>query len=136
MDKVNSCGLSGTESLLGQKILIVDDEEPLRRLYKTELEKEGYTTLVASNAREAMSIAESESLDLIIMDVRMPGMDGIEAIHKILGKKPSMPVIINSAFPNFKKSFMTWVAEEYVIKSPDLKELKDKIRTCLTQPQE
>jgi len=136
MDKVNSCEVLGKESLLRQKILIVDDEEHIRRLYKAELEEEGYAILITANAREALEVMETESLDLIVMDIRMPGMGGIEVMHKILGKKPSMPVIINSAFPNFKENFMTWVAEEYVVKSPDLKELKDKIRTCLTQPQE
>ena len=119
-----------------QKILIVDDEEPIRILYKQELEDEGYEVLLASNAYEALDIADKESFDLMILDIKMPGMDGIEVMQKIVGKKNKVPIIINSAYPHFKDSFMTWVAEEYVVKSSNLQELKDKIKQLLNKPSE
>ena len=114
---------------------MVDDEEHIRLLYKSELEEEGYKVILASDAREALEIVDRESLDLIILDIKMPGMDGIEAMQKIVGKKKSIPIIINSAYPHFKDSFMTWVAEEYVVKSSDLQELKDKIQQLLKKSQ-
>lgn len=118
-----------------KKILVVDDEEHIRLLYESELEEEGYTVILASDAREALEIVERESLDLIVLDIKMPGMDGIEAMQKIVGKKKNIPIIINSAYPHFKNSFMTWIAEEYVVKSSDLQELKDKIKLLLHQSQ-
>ncbi|MFH0811954.1 MAG: response regulator [Pseudomonadota bacterium] len=118
-----------------KKILVVDDEEHIRLLYKSELEEEGYAIILASDAREALEIVERESLALIVLDIKMPGMDGIEAMQKIVGKKKNIPIIINSAYPHFKDSFMTWVAEEYVVKSSDLQELKDKIKQLLYQSQ-
>jgi DNA-binding response OmpR family regulator len=118
-----------------RKLLVVDDEEHIRLLYKSELEEEGYKVILASDAREALEIVDRESLDLIILDIKMPGMDGIEAMQKIVGKKKSIPIIINSAYPHFKDSFMTWVAEEYVVKSSDLQELKDKIQQLLKKSQ-
>ena len=118
-----------------KRLLIVDDEEYIRLLYRSELEEEGYHVTVASDAREALEIVERESLDLIVLDIKMPGMDGIEAMQKIVGKKKNIPIIINSAYPHFKDSFMTWVAEEYVVKSSDLQELKDKIKQLLHRPQ-
>ncbi|MBN2467432.1 MAG: response regulator [Deltaproteobacteria bacterium] len=116
------------------RILIVDDEEPIRLLYKTDLEDDGFTVVTASNAQEALDIVEDEPLDLIVLDIKMPGMDGIEAMQKIVGMKKNIPIIINSAYPHFKDSFMTWVADAYVVKSSNLQELKDKIREVLSQP--
>lgn len=120
-------------SQVTKKILVVDDEEPIRMLYKSELEEEGYEITLASTAAEALEKVESEPLDLIVLDIKMPGMNGIEAMQKIVGKKKNIPIIINSAYPHFKDSFMTWVAEEYVVKSSNLQELKDKIRQLLTK---
>jgi DNA-binding response OmpR family regulator len=114
-----------------QRILVVDDEEPIRLLYKTELEEEGFEVLSTSKARRALELVGSEAVDLVVLDIQMPDMDGIEALQKIVGKKRNMPVIINSAYPNFKDNFMTWIADAYVVKSPDLRELKDKIRSTL-----
>jgi len=120
-------------SQVAKKILVVDDEEPIRMLYKSELEEEGYQITLASTAVEALEKVESEPLDLIVLDIKMPGMNGIEAMQKIVGRKKNIPIIINSAYPHFKDSFMTWVAEEYVVKSSNLQELKDKIRQLLTK---
>jgi|LQYC01.1.fsa_nt_gi Response regulator containing CheY-like receiver, AAA-type ATPase, and DNA-binding domains len=119
-----------------KKILIVDDEESIRLLYKQELEEEGYEVLLAANAYEALEIVDKEFLDLMVLDIKMPGMNGIEAMQKIVGKKNNIPIIINSSYPHFKDSFMTWVAEEYVVKSSNLQELKDKIKQLLNKPQE
>ena len=123
-------------SPISKKILIVDDEEPIRMLYKSELEEEGYKIFLAANAHQALEIVEKESLDLVVLDIKMPGMDGIEAMQKIVGKKKEVPIIINSAYPHFKESFMTWVADEYVVKSSNLQELKDKIKQILNKPPE
>ena len=113
--------------------MIVDDEESIRLLYKQELEDEGYDITLACNAYEALEIVDRESFDIMVLDIKMPGMDGIEAMQKIVGKKNNIPIIINSAYPHFKDSFMTWVAEEYVVKSSNLQELKDKIKQLLTK---
>jgi len=124
------------QSQVSKKILIVDDEEHIRMLYKSELEEEGYEIALASNAHEALGQVEKESFDLIVLDIKMPGMNGIEAMQKIVGKRKNVPIIINSAYPNFKNSFMTWVAEEYVVKSSNLQELKNKIKQLLNKPQQ
>ena len=119
-----------------KKILVVDDEEPIRLLYKQELEDEGYDVIVAANAQEAFDVMEQERLHLIVLDIKMPGMDGIEAMQKIVGKKKNLPIIICSAYPHFRDSFMTWVAEEYVVKSSNLEELKVKIKQIINQPKD
>ena len=114
-----------------QRVLVVDDEESIRLLCKAELEEEGFEVLSASKARHALDLVDREPVDLVVLDIQMPDMNGIEALQKLVGKKRSMPVIINSAYPNFKNNFMTWLADDYVVKSPNLQELKGKIKSAL-----
>ena len=114
-----------------KRLLVVDDEKHLRLLYKTEFEAEGYRVDVAADAKEALSLFEREHYDLVILDIRMPGMDGIEALGKFLGRDNKLPVIINSAYDSYKDNFMSWSADSYVIKSSDLSELKQKVKEAL-----
>ncbi len=114
-----------------KKLLIVDDEKHLRLLYQTEFEAEGYQADTAADAMEALAMFEHERYDLIILDIRMPGMDGIEALGKFLGRDNKIPVIINSAYDSYKDNFMSWAADSYVIKSSDLAELKQKVKEAL-----
>ena len=114
-----------------KKLLIVDDEKNLRMLYKTEFEVEGYQVDTAPDAQEALSMFEHERYDLVILDIKMPGMDGVEALGKFLGRDNKIPVIINSAYDSYKDNFMSWAADAYVIKSSDLGELKQKVKEAL-----
>lgn len=114
-----------------KKLLVVDDEKHLRLLYKTEFEAEGYQVDTAADAREALGMFEHERYDLVILDIRMPGMDGLEALGKFLGRDNKLPVIINSAYDSYKDNFMSWSADSYVIKSSDLTELKQKVKEAL-----
>ena len=112
-------------------ILVADDEEAIRTLLEEELKEEGYRVLTVSNARDALKMVETEQLDLVILDIRMPGMDGLEALPRILGMKEGLPVILNTAYTQYKESFMSWAADAYVVKSSDLTELKQKIKELI-----
>lgn len=114
-------------------ILVVDDDEAIRILLKEELTEEGYRVITASNARDALKMVEQEPLDLVILDIRMPGMDGLEALPRILGMKEGVPVILNTAYSQYQESFMSWAADAYIVKSSDLGELKAKVRELTTQ---
>jgi DNA-binding response OmpR family regulator len=113
------------------RILIVEDERSLRLLYQRELEHEGHEVLTAANAAEGLKIVESENPDLVVLDIRMPGMDGLDAMSRILEKRPRLPVILNSAYASYKDNFMSWAADAYVIKSGDTTELRATIRDVL-----
>jgi two-component system response regulator (stage 0 sporulation protein F) len=113
-------------------ILVVDDDDSIRKLIELELKDEGYQVLVASNAMDALKLVQSEPLDLVILDIRMPGMDGLEALPRILGLKEGLKVILNSAYSQYQESFMSWAADAYIIKSADLTELKAKVRELLS----
>ena len=115
------------------KILCVDDDLNLLRLYRDELAEEGYKVISAKNGKEAVKKFGEQKPDLIVMDIRMPQMDGIEPLNAILGKDRRVPVILNTAYAQYKENFMTWGAEAYIIKSSDLTELKGKIQDVLSQ---
>jgi two-component system, response regulator, stage 0 sporulation protein F len=112
-------------------ILVADDDEAIRNLITEELKDEGYQVLTATNAREALKVVETQSLDLVVLDIRMPGMDGLEALPRILGLKEGLPVILHTAYSQYKESFMSWAADAYIVKSSDLTELKAKIKELL-----
>lgn len=115
-------------------ILLVEDDRNQRLLYEQELGEEGYTVRSASSGPEALARLEGgERPDLVVLDISMPGMDGIEALGKILGRDNTIPVILNTAYATYKDNFMTWAADAYVIKSSDLSELKAKIKEILAR---
>jgi DNA-binding response OmpR family regulator len=113
------------------KILVVEDEQHQRELYAMELQDEGYEVDQASNGKEAFEKVKNNRYDLVILDIRMPEMDGIEALGKILSRDKKIPIIIYTAYSNYKSNFMTWTADAYITKSSNLDELKRKIQEIL-----
>lgn len=114
-----------------KRILVVEDEEGLRLLYKEELEAEGYEVITAGNGKEAIQRLEEEKPDLIVLDIVMPVMDGMEALGRIVGKDRKIPIILNTSHAGYRENFMSWVADAYVTKSSDLGELKTKVKKLL-----
>jgi CheY-like chemotaxis protein len=72
----------------------------------------------------------------VILDISMPGMDGIEVLGKVLSVDNTIPVILNTAYANYKDNFLTWAADAYVVKSSDLGELKRAIAVALEKAAE
>jgi CheY-like chemotaxis protein len=114
-----------------EKVLCIDDDLSLLRLYQEELAEEGYKVVLAKDGKEGLAKFEKEKPHVVVMDIRMPVMDGIETLTAMLGRDRQIPVILNTAYPQYKENFMTWGAEAYVVKSSDLTELKQKIREIL-----
>lgn len=112
-------------------VLVVEDDANQRELYIEELKSEGYNVLSAANGRDALNIAGEEHLDLIVMDINMPGMDGLDTLNHLLEINRQVPVIINTAYPSYQESFTAWSADAYVVKSSDLSELMGKIKELL-----
>src|SRR3989338_2730017 len=88
---------------MAKKILVIDDEELLIRTMSKLLEKSGYEVYTAKNGMDAEAMAEEENFDLIISDIRMPGMNGVktvEAVQELLkaAGKPAIPVIFVTGF--------------------------------------
>lgn len=114
-----------------KRILVVEDYESLRVLYHDVLEEAGYEVILAADGREALTRMEKAKPDLIILDIVMPVMDGMEALGKIIRKDGHIPIIFNTAYPGYSENFMSWCADAFVVKSADLEELMAKVREIL-----
>ncbi len=112
-------------------ILVVDDEEHIRLLFKEELEDEGYKVDLASNGVEALERLKRSAYDIVVLDIKMPGMDGIQTMGEIKKINKDLPVILCSAYGEFKQDFSSWVSDGYVVKSADTRELKEMIKKVL-----
>ena len=115
-----------------KKILLVDDEESIHLLYREELEEEGYEVHSALTGEEALDKLHIFSPDLIILDINMPGMNGIEALRRIKEINPKVPVILCSAYQEFKQDLASWASDEYIVKSSNLDELKAAVKKHLS----
>lgn len=112
------------------RILVVDDDENIGRLYKEELEDEGYEVFLAQNGEEALKIFVEIKPDIVTLDIRMPGVNGIEILRKIKEFNSKLPVIMCTAY-DYKDDFNVWASDAYVVKSSNLTELKETIKECL-----
>ena len=112
-------------------LLIVDDEKNILKLYCREFSEEGYRVLTASSGLEAMEVLRQHAVDLVILDIRMPGQDGLETLKRIMESSSNPPIILNSAYTYFKDNFLSWAARAYVTKSSDVSELKARTREIL-----
>jgi CheY-like chemotaxis protein len=115
------------------RILIVDDETNLRTLYRKDLEDEGYVVIEAGSAEEGLRAFEQHRPDLVVLDVRMPGMNGLEAMARILDKDRRIPIVLNTAYDAYRDDFTSWAADAYVTKGPDTAELMRTVKKLLEE---
>jgi two-component system response regulator HydG len=116
-----------------ERILVVDDEQSHRTMLKAVLSKEGYDISEADDGNSAVKAVEDESFDLILMDIRMTDMDGIEAMGEIKKMSPSIPIIMMTAYASVKTAVeaLKSGAYDYLTKPLDIDELKILIKKAL-----
>jgi len=116
-----------------RKILAVDDEAHMLRLIKYNLCREGYTVLTASNGKEAIEIAHLESPDLVLLDIRMPGMNGYDVFASLKEhpKTTRIPVIFISILSDDEETIRLGAQRIRKPFSPSV--LIDKIRSVLVE---
>ena len=110
------------------KILIVDDDYAIRLLYQEELEDEGYSVTTTSGCLNFLEQIEHLGPDLILLDIRLGKINGLDILQDIRDRYYDMPVILCSAYSSFKYDMRAIAADYYVTKSVDLSELKFKIK--------
>lgn len=113
------------------RLLVVDDEQDICRLFAAELEDEGYQVETAGSAAAAAALLTSRELDLVVLDIQMPGESGLQTLQEIVRDKPDLPVILCTAYSCYKDDFSSWLADGYVVKSSDTSELKSEIARVL-----
>ena len=116
---------------MDKKILIADDDQNIRFLYEQELLDEGCQTVLAQDGKECLEKVKKELPDLVLLDINMPKMDGLEAIWRVIELNRNLPIIINSGYSSYRDNYMSWAADAYLIKSNNLEELKFSIKKVL-----
>ena len=112
-------------------ILLVDDDESIQLLYQEELKEAGYNVVSVYDGSEALAVFTRTAPDLVILDIQMPGLNGIEVLRQIKMVDSSVPVILNSAYQEFKQDLGAWASDEYVVKSSDISELMAAVQKHL-----
>lgn len=110
------------------RILIVDDAANLRFLYRIELEAEGYEIIAVESGTKALEVLAREKIDAVVLDLLLPDCFGLELLDKILAWQRQLPLVINTAYDQFRDNFQTWGAEAFIVKSSDLSELKEVLQ--------
>jgi two-component system NtrC family response regulator len=118
-------------------ILIVDDDSSQRRLIEFWLQEEGYSTLTATDGKSGLQLFEERSPKLIITDLRMPGIDGLDLLGRVKGIDQDMPVILITAFGTVANAVdaMKLGAADYILKPLNPEELKLSVRRALEHKQ-
>jgi len=122
--------LTGEDIMDKMQLMLVDDEERFLSTTKKLLAKKGYDVLTATNGLEALEILASQTVHVVILDVKMPGMDGMETLQEIKRRFPLVEVImltghatVESAVEGLKSG-----ATDYLVKPTDINELLEKAR--------
>src|SRR5687767_8566759 len=115
------------------RILIVDDDHGQRSLLETFLRSHGYQTQSAASGEAALQLLSEERFDLMVSDVRMPGMSGLETLRRVRQKHLALPVLLVTAFADIRSAVtaMRDGAVNYLAKPIDLDELITSVRLAL-----
>lgn len=116
------------------EILIVDDEKNVLSSFKKVFSQQDHNIVTASNAEEGLSCAQKDNFDLLIMDIRMPGISGLEAFSRFKEIDSKMPIIIMTAYGTTETAIeaMQRGAFDYVLKPFDVPKMKELIEKALT----
>lgn len=119
------------------QLLIVDDEERFLNTTKTLLEKRGVATCTALSGADALKIVNEQPLDVVILDVKMPGMDGVEVLSKIKHRYPLIEVIMLTGHASVESAVegLKMGAFDYVMKPCDIPELLAKVKQAYEKKQ-
>jgi two-component system response regulator AtoC len=111
-----------------KRILVCDDEEPIRLLLNESLQ-DYYEVIEAADGREALRLAIKEQFDLILMDIKMPTVHGLEAIERIRERKNNVPIIVISAYRAMEDDIIVKTSNvaAFMVKPIDIKALKTKV---------
>ena len=119
------------------QLLLVDDEERFLATTKVLLEKRGTNTITATNGLDAMRILDEHRIDVVILDVKMPGMDGVEVLRKIKQKHPLVEVIMLTGHASVESAIegLKLGAFDYVTKPCDIADLMEKVNEAYDKKQ-
>ncbi|HYG75032.1 MAG TPA: response regulator [Planctomycetota bacterium] len=110
------------------RLLLAEDQDDQRHLYADILKDAGFEVIEARNGAEVLALFQKRKPDILVLDIQMPGIDGIEALSKVVAKDRLVPVVLHSAYPAYKGNFLTWAADGFVVKSGEADDLLATVR--------
>jgi DNA-binding response OmpR family regulator len=112
------------------KVLLIDDEEEFTSTLAERLEIRGYTAVTAGDGEQGIQAVMSQDFDIAILDLMMPGMNGLDALKQIKSIEPDLPVILLTGHGSTKEGMegMRIGAADYLMKPLDINELLEKIK--------
>lgn len=118
-----------------KRILVVEDEIQIAKILKLELEYEGYEVVVANNGKFGLEIALQGKIDLMLLDIMLPEMNGIEVLRRVRQESELMPIILLTArnMTMDKVRGLDLGANDYMTKPFEMEELLARVRSCLRQ---
>lgn len=118
-----------------KKILVVDDEDALRTVLSSELVGEGYEVETAADGDEAINVVQTKPFDLVLLDIKMPKVDGFEVLKFLKSKYPNVKVIMLTGFADLKNAIESKKlgAEDFVSKPYDLVDLLTTIERVVSE---
>jgi len=121
--------------MMKAKILIVDDQKGVRRLLEELFRQEGWEVRSAADGLEAIDLAEEIVPDLILMDVKMPNMNGLEATHEIMQRQPAIPIIMMTAYGEIEvvRQALDAGVKRCISKPFDIKALRDMVDNVMAE---
>jgi len=116
------------------RILVADDEEALRTVLSSELEGEGYSVKNAADGQEAITLLQKNEFDLILLDIKMPNVDGFEVLKFAKDKAPKTKVVMLTGFADLKNAIESKKlgAEDFISKPYDLVDLLTTVERVLS----
>lgn len=121
--------------MANRAVLVVDDEFSIRNLLYEFFSKEGYGVRLAENGRQALELIEKESFEVCLVDLKLPGVDGMEVVRAIHRLNPDIPVIMMTGYPTFN-SVMEALRQgiyDYVVKPFKVSELAYMVEQAIRE---
>lgn len=110
------------------EVLFVDDDARQRDMYRRRLERAGYRVRLADSGDSATDQVRARRPQVVVLDIAMPGRDGLSVLQELLDIDPALPVIINTAYASFTDNFLAWAADAYVEKTAEIGPLLQAIK--------
>lgn len=122
---------------MNKKILVVDDESHIRMLYQEELQAAGFEVALSDGREPIMKVIEREKPNVVVLDIKLGGtVTGLDLLQTIRAANTTLPVILSSAFESFQHDLKSIAADAYCVKSIDLTNLKETVKSVLAKEEQ
>lgn len=115
------------------KVLLVDGDAVWAAFCEAELRRDGHDVRLACDGKEALEEFTAAPPDLLVTEIRLAGIDGLDLMTRVLDRFPKTPVILYSSHAGYRDNFLTWAADAYLLKSLDTSNLRAKVRELLAE---